>query len=94
MTGVGRNSADDAFVSGNDAGATRRWAARYSDDHAGVANSWFDDSHDEAKGSPDDSGVYTRAESGGFFARLWGAVRGLGASGSRNASDERENKRG
>jgi len=90
-----RGSVADEFEPESQRDAQRRWASRFSDAGQGDAAQAWDESHEgNSPPSPEDSGVYVPVASDGFFARLWGAVRGLGGSLSRSHADEREHKRG
>lgn len=98
MTGAGmiapaasRARLDDEFEVGEDRESMRRWATRFSDsDRNGT---WIDGRQEvQVAEAPEDSEA-SEVENDGFFARLWGAVRGLAGAGSRGGSDERDHKR-
>ncbi len=89
-------SVGEAFAELPDDAADRRWNTRYADAEGGADGGWLDDVEISSSASPHDSGVFASNEVGGFFARLWGAVRGLGGTAARaedRSTDQRDNRR-
>jgi hypothetical protein len=93
--GADHLSIQEAFDELGAAEDARSWHGRYADSDDTLRASWLDDPLGKPEASLGDTLASTAGDGGGFLARLWGTVRGLGGMSSRpeDRAGDRPNRR-